>query len=489
MTLKRLNKAVSGKKERDVKILQFGEGNFLRAFADHMVDIANETGDFNGDIVIVKPTARGNLNVFREQECQYTVSLRGIIDNEAQIINRTVSCVTEALESSSDYDKYMEYAHLDSLRFVISNTTEAGIVYDKSDRFDMRPPATFPGKLTKFLYERYRYYEADESKGLIMLPVELIDDNGKELKDCVVLFSHQWNLDEGFTKWLDNACVFASTLVDRIVSGYPNNDINDLWEDIGYEDRLITAAEPFGLWVIDAPKEISQELPLNRAGLPVIFTDKIKKYKKRKVRILNGAHTSFVLASYLCGNNIVNESMNDAAIYGFMYQTLFEEVIPTLDMPLEELKEFAYSVITRFRNPYVNHELLAISLNSVSKWKTRCMPSLLDYVDMKGIIPSHLAFSLAALMIFYSGNEINNDVMYAYRNNELYHVKDDIAVLEYFMSKSKLNSNEFTNAVLSHKEFWEYDLLSVDGLCEAVAAYVEDIRNLGMRNTINKYFK
>ena len=319
-----LNRKKTGKVERPVKVLQFGEGNFLRAFVDYMIDIANEQGKFNGDIVLVKPIEFGSLDRFHDQECQYTVQLRGIVDGEPKRINRIVTSVADAVDAYGEYQKYADYAKLDSLRYIVSNTTEAGIVYDDTDRLEMEPPKSYPGKLTKFLYERYKHFNGAMDKGLVMLPVELIDDNGIHLKECVEKLAVLWNLEEGFKKWLDEACVFTSTLVDRIVTGYPRDEAEELCKEFGYQDNLIVTGEPFALWVIESAKDISKEFPLPDAGLPVIFTDNQKPYKQRKVRILNGAHTSFVLASYLCGNDIALESMQDELIFNFMKATIFD---------------------------------------------------------------------------------------------------------------------------------------------------------------------
>ena len=441
-----LNKAMTGKKERPVKVVQFGEGNFLRAFVDYMIDIANEQGRFDGDIVLIKPIEFGSTENFHKQDCQYTVSLRGIVDGEAKVLNRQVTSVADIVDTSAEYEKYMGLAEIDTLRFVVSNTTEAGIVFDAEDRFEWNPPKTFPGKLTKFLYHRFETFKGDMGKGLVMLPVELIDDNGIMLKKCVMQLIELWGLSDDFRKWVDEACVFTSTLVDRIVTGYPRDTIEEEWEKLGYEDRILVTGEPFALWVIESPKDISRELPLPDAGLPVIFTDNQKPYKQRKVRILNGAHTSFVLASYLCGNDIVKQSMDDGDIKNFMVKTIFDEVIPTLTLPEEELKEFAEAVITRFNNPYVKHALLSISLNSVSKWRARCMPSLLGYVEKFGKLPVHLAFSLAALMAFYTGTEIRGKALIGSRNGQEYEILDDMDVLEFFRDNCRKDSREIGRA-------------------------------------------
>ena len=483
-----LNKAKTGKQNRPIKVLQFGEGNFLRAFVDYMIDIANEQGKFNGDIVLVKPIEFGSLEHIKAQECQYTVQLRGIADGRAQKQNRIVTSVTDAVDAYSEYDRYAEYAKSDTLRFIVSNTTEAGITYDATDRLEYMPPKSFPGKLTKFLYERYQYFEGDKEKGLIMLPVELIDDNGLHLKECVLKLASLWELEEGFVLWIKEACVFTSTLVDRIVTGYPKDEAEDIFKEFGYEDRMLVTGEPFALWVIESEKDISGELPLPQAGLPVIFTDNQKPYKQRKVRILNGAHTSFVLASFLCGNDIVLESMKDSLILKFVKDTVYGEIIPTLSLPKQELMDFADAVITRFENPYVKHALLSISLNSVSKWRARCMPSFLEFWEKEQKLPLHLTFSIAALMAFYTGSEIKDSALIGSRDGEEYRILDDMAVLQFFAQNSQKDAVEYTHNVLSNKEFWGQDLSVIPNLEQTVTSFVSDIRTSGMRKTMEKVF-
>ena len=483
-----ISRKMTGKKERPIKVLQFGEGNFLRAFVDYMIDIANEQGKFDGDIVIVKPIEFGNLDRFHSQECQYTVQLRGRVDGEPKKINRVVTSVADAVDAYGEYEKYAEYAKLDSLRFIVSNTTEAGIVYDESDKLELNPPKSYPGKLAKFLYERYKHFNGAADKGLIMLPVELIDDNGLHLKECVFKQAENWGLEKGFTEWLDSACIFTSTLVDRIVTGYPRDEAEELCKEFGYQDDLIVTGEPFALWVIESPKDLSDELPLPAAGLPVIYTPDHHPYKQRKVRILNGAHTSFVLASYLSGNDIVLQSMNDELILKFIKGTLFDEVIPTLTLPKADLLEFADAVLARFNNPYVKHAHLSIALNSVSKWRARCMPSFHDYVTNEGKLPKHLTFSIAALMAFYTGTEIRDKALIGHRGEEEYNILDDMSVLEFFAANSSKEPEEYALAVLSNVDFWGEDLSKIDGLTEKIAEYIASIREIGMRETLEKYF-
>lgn len=483
-----LSKSRTGKKERPIRVLQFGEGNFLRGFVDYMIDIANEKGEFDGDIVLVKPIEFGTLDRFRAQECQYTVSLRGLVDGEPAVLNRIVTSVADVVAAHEEYEKYSGYAKLDTLRYIVSNTTEAGIVYEESDKLEMAPPKSFPAKLAKFLYERYRHFQGAMDKGLVMLPVELIDDNGVHLKECVLKQADNWKLEEGFKNWVNEACVFCSTLVDRIITGYPKGEEEKLWEEWGYRDELIVTGEPFALWVIESEKEIKDELPLHKAGLPVIFTDDQKPYKQRKVRILNGAHTSFVLASYLAGNDIVLESMKDELIYGFMRRTIFEEVIPTLTLPKEELVDFAEAVITRFNNPYVKHALLSISLNSVSKWRARCMPSFLGSIEQTGQLPPCLTFSLAALMAFYKGTEIREKALIGSRDGQEYKIMDDDAVLEFFAANSTKPSREFAESFLAREDFFGQDLTCIEGLVDRIAGYLDEIARKGMRKTMEENF-
>lgn len=483
-----LSKKITNAVEYPVKIVQFGEGNFLRGFVDYMIDIANEKGLFHGSIVLVKPITFGNLDMFLAQDCQYTLQLRGRIDGEPQIITRVITSISDAVDCYTEYEKYRNLAKIDTLRFVVSNTTEAGIVFDENDKFEDNPPKTYPGKLTKFLFERYEAFSGAMDKGLVILPVELIDDNGIELKKCVMKYVELWKLSDLFKNWILEACVFTSTLVDRIITGYPRDEVEEIWEKLGYQDNLLDTGEPFALWVIESEKDISDELPLVKAGLPVILTDNQKPYKQRKVRILNGAHTSFVLAAYLAGKEYVAESMQDDLIKNFMLDTIYKEVIPTLSLPKKELEVFASAVIDRFDNPFIKHSLLAIALNSVSKWKARCLPSFLGYIENEKELPKHLTFSIAALMSFYSSTELKEDMLIGYREGQSYEIKDDREVLEFFSKNSVLSAEKFAKNYLSNETFHGQDLSKISGLTDEIARYITDIQKLGMRKTMEKYF-
>ncbi len=483
-----INAKMFPKKDRQIKVLQFGEGGFLRAFVDYMIDIMNEKGTFDGNIVLVKPIAFGSLDNFKKQDCNYTVLLRGLKDGSEYVEKRVITSVKDVVDPYGEYEKYDDYAKLESLRYIVSNTTEAGIVYDESDKFELCPPATYPGKLTKFLYSRYKAFDGAKDKGLVILPVELIDDNGIELKKCVLKQIANWKLEDGFKAWVEDACIFTSTLVDRIVTGYPRTEYAELWKDLGYEDNLLDTCEPFALWVIESAKDISDELPLAKTGLPVIFTDNQKPYKQRKVRILNGAHTSFVLASYMAGNDTVGESMKDADFAGFMHDVIYDEVIPTLDLPKEDLLSFAGAVKSRFENPFIRHELLSIALNSVSKWRARCLPSVIEYYKRFGKVPKNLAFSLAALINFYSADERGEGCLIGKRGENTYQIKDDAAALDFFAANCRKPAKELTEAYFEFEKE-AFDKMDAKGCAEFKAAVAEDleaIRSMGVRAAMKR---
>ncbi len=486
--MERLNAKLMEAPKRPVRVLQFGEGNFLRAFVDYMIDIANEQTDFNGSIVIAKPISFGTLDAFHEQDCRYTVMLRGLVDGQSVEMSRGITSVSDVVDCYGEYEKYASLTKCETLRFVVSNTTEAGIVLDEKDRFELCPPATYPGKLCKFLFERAEAFNYASDKGLVILPVELIDDNGIQLRRCVKALAKIWNLGETFEKWLDESCVFASTLVDRIVTGYPRGEDSAIWEKLGYEDRLLVTGEPFALWVIESEKDLKNELPLPQCGLPVIYTDNQKPYKQRKVRILNGAHTSFVPAAFQCGYDYVLDAMNDQMILSFMQRTLYDEVIPTLDLPREDLMAFAEAVTGRFRNPFIKHALLAICLNSVSKWRARCMPSLLGYLQRKGELPKRLSFSLASLMALYHGGAIKDGKLECMRDGQPYTLQDDAPVLAFFAENSGKPAMEMARLFLSNVGFFGQDLTEVPGLYEYVGKALEEILKRGMREVMNERF-
>ncbi len=460
-----------------VKVLQFGEGNFLRGFVDAFIDEMNEKADFNAKVTMVQPIAQGLAKMVNEQEGLYTLILRGNENGETVNKERVISCVKDCINPYDDYNAFLSLAKNSDLRFIVSNTTEAGIAFDDTCKLQDAPPYSFPAKLTAFLHERYK----NGGKGFIVLSCELIDDNGAKLKECVEKYIDLWALDSDFKDWVDSENIFCSTLVDRIVTGYPRSEAPKLCEKMGYEDNLIDTAEPFGFWVIEGPSSIKDELPFEKANLPIIVTDNHKPYKQRKVRILNGAHTSLVMAAYLGGKDIVRDCINDDVMSKYLQKTIYDEIIPTLDLPKDELLEFAKSVNARFANPFIDHSLLAISLNSTSKWKARVMPSLIEYKKRTGNLPKCLVFSFAAYIDFYRrGYERTENALNAKRGEDVYQIQDDAFVLDFYISHKGDTTEELVSAVVNNKDMWGEELAQIDGFENAVLSALERIESAGM---------
>ena len=484
--MKKVNECIE-KQQRPLKVVQFGEGNFLRAFVEQMIDVANEKGCFDGSVALVKPITFGSLERFHAQDNTYTVVLRGKANGETVNESRIITCVSDSVAANEEYEKYAALAKVDTLEFVVSNTTEAGIVYDESDKFELVPPNTFPGKLTKFLFERYTHFNGDVTKGLKMIPVELIEKNGEKLKECILKYVALWNLGSEFAAWINEANVFCNTLVDRIVTGYPREEAAALCEGFGYQDDLIDVAEPFGLWVIESETDISESFALDKAGCNVVFTNNLKPYRDRKVRILNGGHTGTVLAGFLAGEDIVRGCMEDKTVRTYMEHLLFDEIVPTVDLPHAEVVEFTNSVIERFENPFIDHSVLAISLNSVSKWKARNLVSFHDHYEAKGEIPKYLTFSFAALMAFYNASELVDGALIGKRGEESYRIMDDADVLEFFANNvGKLTTEELVKAFTSNTKFWGKDLGEYANFNETVTAHLENIAAVGMRTALEQ---
>lgn len=459
------------------KVLQFGEGNFLRAFVDWMIDKANRDGIYRGSIVLCQPIAQGLKDMINAQDGVYTLAMRGAESGQPVENIEVITSVSRCINPCENYENLMEIARSADLEVVVSNTTEAGIAYHEGDRLTDRPPVSFPAKVTAFLYERYKAFNGDPQKGLLFLPVELIDNNGAELKRIVLKYAEEWELGQEFTEWVNTANEFTSTLVDRIVTGYPRDEISYFEEKLGYKDNIIDTSELFNLWVIEGDKKWADKLPVHKTDANVIWTDDVKPYKKRKVRILNGAHTSTVLAAYLAGFDIVGDFMKDDTVRTFMNDVIYKEVIPTLDLPKEELESFAAAVNDRFANPYIKHNLLDIALNSCSKFNARCLPSLLGYVEEKGKLPKCLTFSLAAFIKFYQGEWKDGVYTGTRKDGTQYPLRDDEAVIRFFADAWAENDAEKTaESVLSNKDFWSgKDLTEVPGLKDAVAGYLKEM--------------
>lgn len=459
------------------KVLQFGEGNFLRAFVDWMIDKANRDGIYQGSIVLCQPIAQGLKDMINAQDGVYTLAMRGAENGQPVEKIEVITSVSRCINPYENYEDLMEIARSADLEVVVSNTTEAGIAYHAGDQLTDRPPVSFPAKVTAFLYERYKAFNGDPEKGLLFLPVELIDNNGAELKRIVLQYAQEWELGQEFTDWVNTANAFTSTLVDRIVTGYPRDEVSYFEEKLGYKDNIIDTSELFNLWVIEGDEKWADKLPVHKTDANVIWTDDVKPYKKRKVRILNGAHTSTVLAAYLAGFDIVGDFMKDDTVRTFMNNVIYQEVIPTLDLPKEELESFAAAVNDRFANPYIKHKLLDIALNSCSKFNARCLPSLLGYVEEKGVLPKCLTFSLAAFIKFYQGEWKDGVYTGTRKDGTQYPLRDDESVIRFFADAWSENDAEGTaEAVLSNKDFWSgKDLTEVPGLKDAVAGYLKEM--------------
>lgn len=471
-------------KDAPEKVLQFGEGNFLRAFVDYWFDLANEKADWNGKCVLVQPIAPGLAQLINEQEGLYTLYLRGSENGQKVDDMRVISSVSRCLNpyEKADYEAMMEVAVSDDLEIIVSNTTEAGIAYDPSCQKDDCPPSSFPAKLTQVLYRRWKAGKP----GVVVLACELIDNNGKELLKCIDRYIAQWGLEDGFTSYVHDDCSVCGSLVDRIVSGRIRDpkEVAELEQKHGYIDPLLDVGECFGLWVIEGDEKLNDILPFRKAGLEdhVFVAPDMTPYKKRKVRILNGAHTGFVLGAYLAGMDIVRDCMHNDTIRGFMNKMLYDEVIPTLTLDKDDLMNFASAVQDRFNNPFVNHELMSISLNSTSKWKARNMPSFLGYIEEKGQLPECLTMSLAAYIAFYS-NDIQaltdaGLVCKRPKGNE-YTVSDDRWALEFYYEHRNDSPEALVKAVLTNEQMWGQDLTQIAGLEDKVVADLKLIRNEG----------
>jgi tagaturonate reductase len=452
--MKALNQQAVTLSTRPIKVLQFGEGNFLRAFADWIIDILNEKTDFNGNIQIVQPLPSGMIQALKDQDCLYHVVLNGIQQGKTVSETRLIKSVSSAINPYVNESEFITACENLDLKFVISNTTESGIEFNEADtRVDVLP-ASFPGKITKLLYHRFTCYKGAEDKGLYFLPCELIEKNGENLKRIVLQYVDHWKLSTEFKNWIIETCVFCNTLVDRIVPGFPKDTIKEIQQQLGFEDNLVVSAEPFHLWVIEAPLVVKKAFPTEKAGLQVKFVPDLTPYRTRKVRILNGAHTALVPVAYLSGLRLVKESVDDPTIGKFIREAISEEIVPTLDLPAEELQQFANDVIERFQNPFIKHELISISLNSISKFKVRVLPSLLGYYKKTGKLPERLVFSLAALIRFYKGEW----------QGETIPLNDSAEILDFFKQAWALNDSSKTiQTVLSNQSLWGIDLTTIAG--------------------------
>ena len=471
------------------KVLQFGEGNFLRSFVDWMIDAMNRRGLFGGRVVVVQPIERGLVDVLNEQQGLYTLILRGLQGGEVVERREIVTAVSRGIDPYRQWGAFLAAAVCPDLRFVVSNTTEAGIAYADEPRPVDTCPASFPAKVAALLAERFSRLGGDPATGLVFLPCELIDRNGEQLRSCVLRHAAAWGLSRECVRWVTECNRFLNTLVDRIVPGYPHEEISSLTAEFGYEDRLLTTGEIFHVWVIEGDAAVAKELPLHEAGLNVVWTHDLQPFRTRKVRILNGAHTMTALPAYLDGLDTVRQCVEDPVFGAYVRRGIFDEILSLLPLPAEETRAFAEEVMERLANPFIKHNLINIALNSVSKYRVRVLPSLLEYRAANHRLPLALTFSLAALLAFYRGTEIRDGALLGRRPSGPYPVKDDVPVLEAFREQWRAfeqhrSVETFCRTMLSRTDFWGEDLSALPDLSEGIVSEFSNILRVGIRKSI-----
>lgn len=459
------------------KILQFGDGNFLRAFCDWMIEKANEKGLLNSSVVISQNTPNGKAKELNNQNGLYTLIVRGKENGKNIEKIERITSVSRCLNPYAEYDKLLDIFKSKELNLIISNTTEAGIYYDNSNNIEDAPPSSYPARLTRGLYERFKAIGNKEEAKLLILPLELIDENGTKLKSVILQYAKLWKLSSEFINWINDFICIADTLVDRIVTGYPKDEIEKFEKELGYEDKFMTVAEPFYLFVIASETNYKKFFPLENNN--IIWTNDVKPYKKMKVRILNGIHTAVSLPAYICGLETVLDFMKDEVFNKYVNKLLFDEILPTLENN-EEAVNFAKNVIERFENPYLKHYLIDISLNSCSKFAARCLPTILDYIKIKNQCPKLTAFSLAAFIRFHKGEFINGDFIGERENKEKYKIRDTKENIQLFsLYGSEWNSGNLeslTHNIMSKKELWNgINLTKIEHLEENVLQNLKKI--------------
>ncbi|WP_027383863.1 tagaturonate reductase [Epilithonimonas caeni] len=479
-TKQKLNRENSASTEKlPIKFLQFGEGNFLRAFVDYLIDKMNKEAGFNAGVAVVQPTVGGLVDMLESQGNLYTLFVRGVKKGQIVDEQRVISAIQRSFSPYENYAEYLELAKGEDLQFILSNTTEAGIAFDDSETsLALGPHKNFPAKVTAFLYERFKHFNGDSEKGLHIIPCELIENNALTLKLYILKYAQLWNLEEGFSAWVENSNYFHNTLVDRIVPGYPREEKDKYEAKLDYDDNLMVVCEAFLLWVIEGDEKLKALIPFDKIDDQVLVVDDITPYRTRKVRILNGAHTAMLAFSILDGKETVKEAIDADFAGQWISDTVYKEIIPTLDLSTEELTAFSDEVFDRFRNPFLKHLLSSIALNSVSKFKVRVLPSLLKYVEIKNELPINLTFALAALIRFYQGEFDGKQLP----------VSDDAPVLERFKEIWSTNDlGEVAKNALSELSFWDTDLTQVPGLTETVTKALSAIDSTGIEEGYKRF--
>ena len=490
--LKELNAQTAQKRVFTERIIQFGEGNFLRCFIDWIVQQMNEQAGFDSSVVVVQPIERGMVDMLNRQDCLYHVNLQGLIGGAPVNTLTLVDSVSRALSPYADFDAFLALAEQPDMRFVISNTTEAGIAFDPACRLTDRPAASYPGKLTQLLWHRFKAFGGDPQKGFIIMPCELIFLNGHHLRECIDQYVELWREDfgtdyEAFRRWVSESCYVCATLVDRIVPGFPRKDIDAIQAKLGYADNMVVQGEAFHLWVIEtAPnlplEQLEREFPANKAGLNVVLTHNEAPYHERKVTLLNGPHTVLSPVAYLSGVNIVRDACQHPVIGRYIHKVQFDELMQTLNLPMDELQQFAKDVLERFENPYVDHQVTSIMLNSFPKYQTRDLPGLKTYLERRGTLPKGLVLGLAAIIVYYRGGtradgapiQPNDDPRIMQLLADLWQTADTRHVAEGVLAAKELIWGEHG------------DLNAIPGLTDMVTAFIDSILANGMLATVEQ---
>lgn len=488
---KALNKWTAPKSVAPERIIQFGEGNFLRAFVDWIIWNMNAKTNFNGSVVVVQPIDKGMVEWLNGQDCLYHVNLQGRLNGEPVNSLERIDVISRALNPYSQNAAFMALAEQPDIRFIISNTTEAGITFDPSCKFTDAPASAYPGKLVQLLYRRYKTFNGCPSKGLILMPCELIFLNGHHLKECIYQYIELWKEDlgadyEGFKEWFTKYNYVCATLVDRIVPGFPRKDIAAIQEKVGYNDNLVVQAEIFHLWVIEKPEnmtieQLREEFPAEKAGLHVLIAESEKPYHERKVTLLNGPHTVLSPVAYLSGINIVRDACNDPVIGQYIHKVQFEELMETLNLPMDELRQFASDVLERFNNPYVDHQVTSIMLNSFPKFETRDLPGLKTYLERKGELPKGLVLGLAAIITYYKGGTRADGA--PIQPNDAQEIMDLLSQLWATGDLRKVAEGVLGATDIIWKES-KQDLNTILGLTDMVEGFLRDIQDKGMVETV-----
>ncbi len=485
-----LNSKTAPKRVRTERVIQFGEGNFLRAFVDWIIQKVDESTDFDASVVVVQPIAQGMVEKLNEQDCLYHVNLQGLIDGKPVNSLTLIDTISRALNPYQDFDAFLRLAEQPEMRFVISNTTEAGIAFDPACRLSDKPASSYPGKLVQLLWHRFKTFKGDPTKGFIIMPCELIFLNGHHLRECIDQYVELWREDfgdayESFKKWTTESCYVCATLVDRIVPGFPRKEIGNIQEKLGYADNMVVQGEAFHLWVIEtAPnlplEQLAKEFPAERTGLNIVLTHNEAPYHERKVTLLNGPHTVLSPVAYLSGIDIVRDACKHPVVGKFIHKVQFDELMQTLNLPMDELQQFAGDVLERFLNPYVDHQVTSIMLNSFPKYQTRDLPGLKTYLERKGELPKGLVLGLAAIITYYKGGvradgapiKPNDDARIMALLDELWQTGDTRKVAEGVLAAKDLIWHEHG------------DLNQIPGLTDMLTQMLDSIQQKGMLKTV-----